>query len=714
MHERRAASPDDIRFRILGSLEFFDGERWHPIAATKQRLLLAALLLNANRIVPTDQLITELWADQVPATAQTLLAGYVWRLRRTLSDPEGRIVVTRAPGYGLVVRKGNIDVDEYERLVARARLDLTAGRAASAVDLFGSALALWRGAPLADLPPTLNMAAEIARLEESRLAAIEAQIGAQLVLGQHEAILPDLKLVVSQFPLRERLQAHLMMALYRAGQPAEALGAYRDLRRLLVDELGIEPSEPLRTLERRILSNDPSLLLARAGAAGPGTGGAGGGRAGVVVRVASARWLPADPVLFVGRGAEVCRLAEALAGTRVAVVHGLAGAGKTTLAVHIGYRLADRYPDGRILVDLGAGGPDAPATAGDVVRTVAGALGLAAVADAGHAPSAWRALLAGRRLFVVLDDVACAAQVRDLVPVPPGSAVVATARSGLSTLDGAIRLRVGALPIADCLDLLHRHLDPQRVELPGGPVADLVRRCERLPLALRIAAARLVAHPDRSVRALADRLTDPDTRLDVLTCDELSVRASLQGGAQALARAGRTEALACLGLLGALALPVVDLDVLAALLDRPPAAAEVVADQIVDAGLVEALAIGRYRVPELTQAFARECDGGGRADTAAAVQRVVRRFRDQVAGHLAVLSAGPGAPAGALRAARAWFRGYRGVLSRLSGHDGADELRKLVTELRRAVLDVPGRTAGRYIAITSGDEGVTFPLHRAR
>jgi DNA-binding SARP family transcriptional activator len=249
-----------LRFRILGTVEFHDGARWTTVGSAKQRALLAALLLNTNQVVGADRLISELWVDRAPASAAGLLAGYVWRLRQAIGDPGGHILVTKAPGYQLTVPPTTLDVHEYDTLVTTGRAKLAAGDLAAATDAFAAALAMWRDMPLADVPVTPTVMAERARLEESQLAVLETRMGAEIELGRHEALLPELKQLVSQHPLRERLHSHLMVALYRCGQQADALGAYRDLRRLLINELGIEPSKPLRELQQRILREDPGIL----------------------------------------------------------------------------------------------------------------------------------------------------------------------------------------------------------------------------------------------------------------------------------------------------------------------------------------------------------------------------------------------------------------------------------------------------------------------
>lgn len=244
------------RLRILGPVEFFDGHSWLPIPAAKQRSLLASLIVHGNRVVPTGRLVAELWPDRPPASASGLLAGYVWRLRKQLV---GVSLLTRAPGYQLAVSPGALDVHEYERLVAAGRGAVAADNLEEGADLFRRALAIWRDVPLTDVAMTLTMLAERARLEESRLATVEACVDAEIRLGHAETLLPELKQLVLRFPLRERLRGHLMLVLYRCGHQADALAAYRDLRKLLVGELGIEPSKPLRELLQRILAEDPDL-----------------------------------------------------------------------------------------------------------------------------------------------------------------------------------------------------------------------------------------------------------------------------------------------------------------------------------------------------------------------------------------------------------------------------------------------------------------------
>jgi DNA-binding SARP family transcriptional activator len=322
-HPGTVAAERPLQFDILGPLEVRNEGRLVPLGGTKQRALLALLVLRPNEVVPAERLIDELWGERPPGTAATALQVYVSHLRKAL-EPEGppyRILVTRPPGYLLALGDGDRDLDRFQALVREAK-DADPSRAA---DQLRTALALWRGPPLADLAYEPFVQAEASRLEELRVAAVEARIEADLALGRHDELVGELESLVVAHPLRERLRGQLMLALYRSGRQAEALEAYQDARRALVDELGIDPSTALQGLERQILRQDPALEPA-AGAAPAGRRAAGE---------------------FVGREQELrlllAGLEDALAGRgRLFLVCGDAGAGKTRLADEVASRAKRR------------------------------------------------------------------------------------------------------------------------------------------------------------------------------------------------------------------------------------------------------------------------------------------------------------------------------------------------------------------------------------
>jgi DNA-binding SARP family transcriptional activator len=685
------ARSSSLRFRVLGPFEFCNGRQWTVVGATKQRALLSLLLLNANRVTPSEQLIAEIWGELSPASARTLLAGYVWRLRRLLGDDDGELLVTRVPGYQLVLRPDALDVNSYERLSAEGRARLAADDLSGAVASFGAALALWRGSPFVDVPLMPSVMAETARLDETRLAVIEARIDAEIRLGRHEGLLPELKLIVAQNPLRERLHAHLMLVLYRCGQQAEALGAYRDLRRLLVDELGIEPSKPLRELQQRILREDPALLESRPAAVLESRPAAvlesrpAAGPAAPVATSGPAPGLPPPPRTFVGQEAALAVLAGRLrAGEPVCAIHGLAGAGKTALALRAARDVADHFPDGQIYLDLQAGASDQPPGSAEVVSRLlpkCGARDLDARADGGAA-ARWNEILASRRMLIVLDGVLDSGQLGPLLAIPGGSALIIVGFPAQPSVEGPNQIRLGPLGAAKATQLLSHYAGQERVRAEPTAAAAIVQLCEALPLALRIAAVRLTLRADWSLQGFADRLADPRRRLDLLACDGLSVRASLAKALLLAQHRCEPAGLPALGLLGALDLPVVSIAALSALLNLAAPEAERLAAPLVDAGLIEPLGVSGYRVPQLVRLFARETQPGGTSQAAAqdAVRRVTDHYIGIAGGQLALL-ADPSRTGEVL----AWYRREYGTLSALTEHDRNGKLPHVLGELRRAL-----------------------------
>ena len=258
-----------VNFGLLGPLVVNDGARLVPVSAPRQRVLLAALLLEAGRVVSVDALAGALWEDQPPAGARGALHSAVQRLRATLGPDGGRLIETRPPGYLIRVGDGELDVRHFGVLTARGYAAAAAGRWAEAADLFRGALALWRGEPLADVPSQLLRDREVPPLQDQRLQALAARISVDLHLGRHGEVVAELRQVVAAHPLQEQFHAQLMIGLYRSGRPADALAAYQEARRVLADEVGIDPGPELRRLHQRILAADPELLPAGGDPVGP-------------------------------------------------------------------------------------------------------------------------------------------------------------------------------------------------------------------------------------------------------------------------------------------------------------------------------------------------------------------------------------------------------------------------------------------------------------
>jgi DNA-binding SARP family transcriptional activator len=609
-----------MEFGVLGPLEVRDGDRGLLALTPRQRSVLGMLLLRANRVVSTDQLIEAVWGAAPPRSAAVALQMLVSRLRRVLQPDTTRlpVVVTRPHGYLLQVAPGELDLQQFEELVAAGRQALATGAAADAARCLRQALGLWRGPVLAGLDVGTLQHTVVPRLEEARLAAEEERIEAELLLGRHRQLVGELQELVAEYPLRERLCGQLMLALYRAGRQAEALAAYGQARRRLVEELGIEPGTELQRLQRQILAADPALdappRLEDAAAVG------------AVIFAdrdrPAPRQLPPDVVTFTGRELHLARLDRllgmaGLAGSVMMVaIDGISGIGKSALAIHAAHRLAEQFPDGQLYVNLQGATPGlAPLQPLEVLGRFLRALGV----DPTQVPTqvdeaaAWfRSLVAGRRLLVMLDDARDAVQVAPLLPASPACGVLVTSRCILAGLDGVHYLHLDVLPPEEAVRLLARLAGEQRIVGEPRAAAEVTRLCGFLPLALRIAGARLAARRGWSVRALASRLADAQHRLDELELGDLGVRASFSVSLRTLCDsvdAVDRAAARAFGLLGVLDGPEVSLAAAARLLDRSHEAAERALERLVDAQLLESHSPGRYRMHDLLRLYAREHAG---------------------------------------------------------------------------------------------------------
>jgi DNA-binding SARP family transcriptional activator/Tfp pilus assembly protein PilF len=532
-------------FRVLGVLEIRTREGWTGISASKWRALLAALLLRHDQVVSTERLIDELWGDDPPPGAYKLVSGYVSRLRRVIGDPGGLVLVTRSPGYQLMVSRDDLDVSRFEDLVAAGRKGLHDGDPERGAELLAEALGLWRGPALADVLPGPIASAESDRLDEMRLGALELRIDADLACGRGSEVLAELRRLTAEHPLRERLWAELMRALHGHGQSAEALGVYSQARQIIAAELGAHPGPDLQDLHRRILVGDPTLTARPPAGREPADG-----RRAPLIPATLPRQLPAVARHFVGREKELDRLSgmldEVAGAERAAVISaiiGSAGVGKTALAVHWSHRVAQRFPDGQLYVNLRGFDPSgAPLAPAEAIRHFLDGLGVPPEriparpqAQAGL----FRSLLADKRMLVVLDNARDDAQVRPLLPGSHGCMALITSRSqlaGLAATDGAHLLTLDVLTSSDARGLLARRLGPERITGEPEAVTELTRLCARLPLALSIAAARAAARPSLRLAALASELRDSPARLDELDTGDASasVRAVFSWSCQQL------------------------------------------------------------------------------------------------------------------------------------------------------------------------------------
>lgn len=611
---------EPAQVRVLGPVEVVGRNGMARLVGARQRTVLGLLALNAGVLVPQWRLVDGLWGEQPPRTAVKSLHSHVARVRQALDAcglPDA--LVTREPGYLLAVAPQQVDAGQFEAAVRRGREALAAGAADQAAGLLRRALALWRGEPaLADAEPRGWAAAEVDRLSEARLAAAEHRWEAELRLGGHTAAADELERLLVAYPVRERLVGLLMLARYRSGRHTDALATYQRLRSRLADELGVDPGPGLVRLHAQILRRDPELDpesnrepdpetgRERAGWQPPGAGPP------PVPRPAQ---LPAPVGHFTGRAGELAALDRLLAdplaaGPRIAVVSGLAGMGKTALAVQWAHRVADQFPDGQLFVDLRGHDPQTALPASAALSHLLRGVGVPAdriPAELAEATSLYRSLLHGRRLLVMLDNAGTAEAVLPLVPAGPANLLLVTSRSALAALTthhAVTAVVLDAFTDGEAVALLGQVLGPQRVGREPGPAAELVRLCGRMPLALRIAAAKLVGRPGQSVRELVDVLAGAD-RLDALSveADSRSVRAVFATAYRAL----RRPAARLFRLLGLHPGGTFTAGLAAALAGLPaPAAARALAD-LAAAHLVVGAGPDRYRFHDLIGLFARQC-----------------------------------------------------------------------------------------------------------
>ncbi|TWP47456.1 tetratricopeptide repeat protein [Lentzea tibetensis] len=574
-----------MEFRVLGQLEVrSDGGRPAQPTRRKQRLLLGMLCLHGNQVVPTGTVVDWLWGESPPSSARANLQSYVSDLRKIVGRERLR---TGRDGYLLQVAESELDSARFQRLAGEGKAASRAGRAVVAVQNLSQALALWRDDVLSGLALPDSGRAEVARLDELRLAAEEDHIDARLALGMHHDAVADLRTLIDKHPLRERLWAQYALALYRCGRQAEALQAHRDVHDLLDRELGVRPGAALRELHQRMLRADPELDLRPAAP---------------VVTVP--RQLPAAVCGFTGRDTELAVLDSLLGRTPIGLVTGAPGVGKTALALHWAHQVRDRFPDGHLHARLGAGAEPI-----DVLGRFLRALGVAAErvpTDVDEAASTARTLLADRKILVLLDDACSAEQVRPLLPAGDGCFVLVTSRdrlNGLVVAEGARRVTLDVLPERDAMALLATSLGDERVAAEPEAVAELAELCAHLPLALRITAANLANLPFRSLAdGVRDLMASRLSSLQVPGSDDLAVRRAFDLSYRALA----PDAQRLFRLLGLLPGPVFPVESAAALMGVSTAEVRPVLDQLATAHLIGQADRDRYGVHDLLRLYAAE------------------------------------------------------------------------------------------------------------
>jgi DNA-binding SARP family transcriptional activator/Tfp pilus assembly protein PilF len=645
-----------LDIRLLGPVEVRADGRRAPLSGNRPLAVLSALVIHLGEVLSTERLVDCVWDDEAPATAGALVATHVSAVRRALAEVgAAEIVRTRPPGYLAVLPASGIDARRFEDLLASGRAAGDRGRTEEAAELLSEALGLWRGREALEGLGQSFARIEAARLTELRLAGQEDYFGLRLALGHADRTIAPLLTHVADHPLRERPRGQLMTALFRTGRASDALLTYQEARAVLREELGVDPGPELRALHRAVLTNDPALLgpgprtatapppaVARPPAAAhrtagnspslraPDTSRRPGTEPGAAPRPdteAEARprpaaapvpsHLPPDIADFVGRAEEI-EWAGALLGKvteagrtapPVGVLSGRSGIGKTALAVHVGHRATALFPDGMLFVDLRAADAT-PVRPADALARLLHAMGVAPQslpASEEELTGLYRTHIGHRRALLILDNAAGEAHVRPLLPPGGGSAALVTSRRRLVALEGAAHLDLTVPDEAEALELLARVAGRGRTAAEPERAAEIVALCGRLPLAVRIAGARLASRPHWGPGRLAERLRDERRRLNELRAGDLELRVSLELGYADLDPHER----AALRRLALLDLPDFAGWIAAPLLDIGVEEAEEAVERLVDCHFIDVVGVddtgrSRYRIHDLAREHARE------------------------------------------------------------------------------------------------------------
>ncbi|WP_043731156.1 AfsR/SARP family transcriptional regulator [Kutzneria sp. 744] len=609
-----STTSEPLRFTLLGPVRVWRGDRELTLGPPQRKAILATLLLRADQVVSASELVDAVWGESAPASVHGVVQTHVSMLRSVL-EPErprrGQASVLRSVGngYSVAVGAATYDLREFEKTLELARQQREEGNARDAVEWYAKALAMWQGEPLSAIPGP-GAVIERARLNEIVLGVQEERLELMVALGRHTAAVTELSALTSAHPVRERLRALHMKALSRSGRRADALQVYTDTRRVMVDELGIEPGSELRELHHRLLAVDEPRPTQPQPPAQPS-------RRPVVPFMdeplpapVSPAQLPADVADFTGRTALVKKLTAMLTprthrtAPPRALVAGIGGVGKTALAVHAAHQVRQDYPDGQLYVNLRGAGPDA-ADPLNVLSAFLRAFGVSpnsTPADLDERAAMYRSVLAQRRVLVVLDDAADARQIQHLLPGSATCAVLVTSRRRLPEMQWDEQAELEGMSREEALTLFSRTIGAERAGKEPEAVAEVVDACGRLPLALRITAAKLVDRPQWTVRSLADKLARERGRLSELRVGSLEVEATFHlGYGQLDATSARAFRLMSLPEGPGLSLPAA-----AAVVGEPEPSAEPVVERLVDLNMVASPAPDHYAYHDLLRLFARQ------------------------------------------------------------------------------------------------------------
>ncbi|MER6668440.1 BTAD domain-containing putative transcriptional regulator [Amycolatopsis japonica] len=607
-----------MEINLLGPLEILrDGVVLTP-SAPKLRTVFSLLVVQANSVVRTDQIIDELWEDNPPASVTTTLQTYIYQLRKLLQlavppdarpagdigGPEAAAALRTSPhGYVLALATETLDSLRFAQLADQGRAELESGEVLAAAETLSAALRLWRGPALVDVSPGPSLQAEILRLEEMRKSALERRIEADLQLGRHHELLGELTRLAAQQPTHEGFQARLMLALYRAGRRSEALKVYHRARGVLATELGLDPSSKLQQLHHSVLAADRSLDPPSSRAS-----------VRVAKRSRPPRQLPPEGPALVGREPQVASALEALSTSErhappIVLVVGPPGSGKSALSTRAAHLASDRYPDGQLYARMLA--PDGrPVDPGDVLAEFLRSIGVAdeqVPESTGERCRLFRTCTADRRILITLDDAVSMGQLLPLVPSNGGCGLLVTGRRRLAAPAVTATVELRPLSAQEGMRLFSNALGEHVVSQDRQAVRELILLCDGLPAALHTAAARLKVRPHWPLARLARWVSAEIARPGASSNDALKLYTSVERTYRLASPALRTA----FRLLSELDVSPLSPAVAACALDTTEAHSECLLDDLVDFQLVQADPgtkpdLPRYRLLPILRAVGRQ------------------------------------------------------------------------------------------------------------
>ncbi|WP_167517499.1 AfsR/SARP family transcriptional regulator [Micromonospora orduensis] len=619
-----------VEIQVLGGLSLLvSGER-QGLGTPKQRMVLAMFALHPGRLVTLDELIDELWCDNPPRSALPNIRTYAASLRRTLDATDGGrgVLVRQAGGYRLELPAEKIDSFRFVADHQHSRTLVAAGEMDRAEVLLERAMSEWRGAPLAGMTLGPVLATQRLAIEEERALAVELLVDLQLQSGRAQRGVPLLRRLIAENPLRESARLLLMRALQQNGDTAGLVDAYHEIRRLLHDQLGVEPGAEIHALYEaelgRVRRPTGTGVPSHDDARSPFEPGAGSWVEGT-----TADWLPRTVVEFVGREECVSRLLGRVRrvedrASAVLVVDGMAGSGKTTLVLHVARKLAPKYRDAQLFIDLRGQGDEEPIEPFTALFTLLRQLGVPGgriPAELDHRVELWRRELVARRAVVVLDNAADSTQILPLLPTAPGAVLLVTSRRRLTDLDVGPPESLPLMTLAEGLALLSQSGGVERIASEPEAAAEVVRRCGYLPLAIRLAGSRLAHRPTRRVTELATLLAAEPPSVNQLHVGDRTLARAFAASYDPIPEPAK-RAFRLLSIHAG----QYSAEMVAALLDLPRTSAVRLLDDLVDRHLVEETEGGRYRLHNLLRQYSRSQLLA--ADGSEATRMAVRRFLD--------------------------------------------------------------------------------------